>query len=51
MAEVAAGAYVAAEVIEHVAEAGYAAYIITKPTLPLKVTFTRVATATDDESR
>ncbi|KAH9866548.1 hypothetical protein J1614_008238 [Plenodomus biglobosus] len=51
MAEIAAGAYVAAEVVEHTAEAGYAAYIVSKPTLPLKVTFTRMATASDDESR
>lgn len=50
-AEIAAGAYVAAEVVEHTAEAGYAAYIVSKPTLPLKVTFTRIATASDDESR
>lgn len=51
MAEIAAGAYVAAEFIEHTAQAGYAAYIVSKPTLPLKVTFTRIATASDDESR
>lgn len=50
MAEVAAGAYIAAEVVEHTAEAGYAAYIVSKPTLPLKVTFTRMATATGDTS-
>lgn len=50
MAEVAAGAYIAAEVVEHTAEAGYAAYIVSKPTLPLKVTFTRIATATGDTS-
>ena len=51
MADIAAGVYVAAEVVEHTAEAGYAAYIVTKPTLPLKVTFTRIATASDDDSR
>ena len=50
MAEIAAGAYVAAEVIEHTAEAGYAAYIVSKPTLPLKVTFKRIATASGDSS-
>lgn len=50
MAEVAAGAWVAAEVVEHTAEAGYAAYLVSKPTLPLKVTFTRIATATGDPS-
>lgn len=51
MAEIAAGAYVAAEVVEHTAEAGYAAYIVSKPTLPLKVSFTRMATASDDKSK
>lgn len=51
MAELAAGAYLAAEVVEHTAEAGYAAYIISKPTLSLKVSFLRIATASDDESR
>ncbi len=50
MAEVAAGTYIAAEVVEHTAEAGYAAYIVSKPTLPLKVTFTRMATASGDSS-
>ena len=50
MADVAAGAWVAAEVVEHTAEAGYAAYLVTKPTLPLKVTFTRMATAKGDDS-
>lgn len=51
MAEVAAGAYLAAEVVEHTAQAGYAAYVISKPTLPLKVSFLRIATASDDDSR
>jgi hypothetical protein len=50
MAEVAAGVYVAAEAIEHTAEAAYAGYIVSKPTLPLKVTFTRIATASGDQS-
>jgi hypothetical protein len=49
-AEIAAGAYVATEVIEHTAEAGYAAYIVSKPTLPLKATFTRIATSSGDHS-
>lgn len=48
MAELAAAAYVAAEVIEHGAQAGYAAYLVSKPTLPLKATFTRIATASND---
>jgi len=51
MAELAAGAYVAAEVVEHTAQAGYAAYVVSKPTLPLKVSFLRIATASDDASR
>ncbi|KAH7374277.1 hypothetical protein BKA66DRAFT_468172 [Pyrenochaeta sp. MPI-SDFR-AT-0127] len=50
-AEIAAGAYIASEVIEHGAQAGYAAYLVSKPTLPLKVHFTRIATASDDQSR
>ena len=50
MAEVAAGTYIAAEVVEHTVEAGYAAYIVSKPTLPLKVSFTRIATASGDPS-
>ncbi|KAH7408497.1 hypothetical protein DE146DRAFT_646366 [Phaeosphaeria sp. MPI-PUGE-AT-0046c] len=50
-AEVAAGAYIASEIIEHGAQAGYAAYLVSKPTLPLKVTFTRIATASDDHTK
>jgi hypothetical protein len=49
-AELIGGAYIAAEVIEHGAEAGYAAYIVSKPTLPLKATFQRIATADEDHS-
>jgi hypothetical protein len=51
MAEIAAGAYLASEVIEHGAQAGYAAYLVSKPTLPLKATFTRIATAGDDHTK
>jgi hypothetical protein len=50
-AEIAAGAYIASEVIEHGAQAGYAAYLVSKPTLPLEATFTRIATASDDNTR
>lgn len=50
-AEIAAGAYIAAEVVEHGAQAAYAGYIVSKPTLPLKATFKRIATAADDLSR
>lgn len=49
-AEAAAGAYIAAEAIEHTVEAGYAAYIVSKPTLPLKATFTQIATTSGDHS-
>lgn len=49
-AEVAAGAYIAAEAIEHTAEAGYAAYIVSKPTMPLKATFSRIATTSGDHT-
>jgi hypothetical protein len=51
MAEIAAGVYLASEVIEHGAQAGYAAYLVSKPTLPLKATFTRIATAADDHTQ
>ncbi|KAF1917405.1 hypothetical protein BDU57DRAFT_513638, partial [Ampelomyces quisqualis] len=51
MAEIAAGAYIASEVVEHGAQAGYAAYLVSKPTLPLKATFTRIATASDDHTQ
>jgi hypothetical protein len=50
-AETAAGVYIASEVIEHGAQAGYAAYLVSKPTLPLKATFTRIATASDDHTK
>lgn len=50
-AELAAGAYLAAEAIEHGAQVGYAAYLVSKPTLPLKATFKRIATASDDHTR
>jgi hypothetical protein len=50
-AELIGGAYIASEVVEHSVEAGYAAYIVSKPTLPLKATFQRIATADDDHSR
>ncbi|KAF2015760.1 hypothetical protein BU24DRAFT_491969 [Aaosphaeria arxii CBS 175.79] len=54
MAEVAAGAGVAIaaeEVVSRGAEVGLAAYMIAKPTMPLKATYTRIATADDDPSR
>lgn len=54
MAEVAAGmgAVVAAEqVISTTIEGGTAGYLLAQPTLPLKATYTRVATAEDDHTR
>jgi hypothetical protein len=50
-AEAVAGAYIATEAIERTAEAGYAAYIVSKPTLPLKATFSQIATTSGDHSR
>lgn len=50
-AELVGGAYLATEVVEHGAEAAYAAYIVSKPTLPLKATFQRIATAEDDHTQ
>jgi hypothetical protein len=50
-AELVGGAYLATEVVEHGAEAAYAAYIVSKPTLPLKATFQRIATADDDHTQ
>ncbi|KAF2686307.1 hypothetical protein K458DRAFT_476830 [Lentithecium fluviatile CBS 122367] len=52
MAEVAAGAGAALaveEVLSTTVQAGVAGYFLTKPTLPLKATFTCVAIADDDE--
>ncbi|PSN61077.1 galactose oxidase [Corynespora cassiicola Philippines] len=54
MAEVAAGAGVALaaeEVVSTTAQAGVAGYMIAKPTLPLKATYTMIANATDDSTR
>ena len=54
MAEVAAGAGVALaaeEVVSTTAQAGVAGYMIAKPTLPLKVTYTMIANATYDSTR
>ena len=51
MAEVAAGAVVAEEVVTNVAYAGVGAYMVAKPTMPLKATFTRIANSKDDDSR
>ncbi|CAI6337620.1 unnamed protein product [Periconia digitata] len=52
MAELAAGAGIALaaeQVVSTTAQVGTAGYILTKPTQPLKATFTRIATADDDD--
>jgi len=51
MAEVAAAAWAVEETISTTAQAGVAAYMVAKPTMPLKATFTQVATSSDDETR
>ena len=51
MADVAAGLYVAGETIETAAQIGVGAYMVTKPTQPLKATFLQIATSSDDETR
>ncbi|KAK4539309.1 hypothetical protein LTR36_000802 [Oleoguttula mirabilis] len=51
MAEVVAAAWAAEEVVSTTAQAGFAAYMIAKPTMPLKATFTQIATSSDDETR
>ena len=50
MAEAAAAA-VAYETVETAAQVGVGAYMVAKPTMPLKATFTRIATSSDDETR
>ena len=54
MAEVAAGAGIALaaeEVVSTGVQAGVAGYMIAKPTIPLKVTYTMIANAQDDTAR
>lgn len=54
MAEVAAGAgaaLAAEEVISTSVQAGVAGYLVAKPTMPLKVTYTMIAHAEDDSTR
>ncbi|KAF2652014.1 hypothetical protein K491DRAFT_605797 [Lophiostoma macrostomum CBS 122681] len=54
MAEVAAGAGVALaaeEIVSTGVQAGVAGYMIAKPTLPLKVTYTMIASAQDDSTQ
>ncbi|KAK5725378.1 hypothetical protein LTR15_003564 [Elasticomyces elasticus] len=51
MAEVAAIAWAAEEVVSTTAQVGIGAYMVSKPTLPLKATFTQIATSSDDNTR
>lgn len=51
MAEVAAGALVAEQVIATTVEgAALTGYAVSKPTMPLKASFTQIATAPKDDS-
>ena len=51
MAEVAAGVWAAEEVISTGVQAGIAGYAVAKPTVPLKATFSQIASTTKDDSR
>ena len=51
MAEIAAGLWVAEEVVSTTAQAGLAAYYVSQPTMPLKATFSQIATSSDDGTR
>lgn len=51
MAEIAAGAVVAEEIVSTTVQGAVATYAITKPTNGLKGTFKQIATARDDETR
>lgn len=50
MAEIAAGAVVAEEIVSNTAYAAVGTYMIAKPTMPLKATFRQIATSKDDET-
>ena len=50
-AEAAAGLWAAEEVVSTGVQAGVGAYMVAKPTMPLKANFTQIATAKDDETR
>ena len=50
MAEAAAGVAIY-ETVETVAQLGVGAYMVAKPTGPLKAQFSQIATSSDDETR
>jgi len=51
MAEVAAIAVAVEETISTTAQVGIGAYYLSKPTMPLKATFTQIATSSDDTTK
>jgi hypothetical protein len=50
MAEAAAAA-VAYEAVETTAQVGVGAYMVAKPTMPLKATFKQIASSSDDQTK
>ena len=50
MAEIGAAA-IAYETVETVAQVGVGAYMVAKPTMPLKATFAQIATSSDDQTK
>lgn len=51
MAEVAAGLWAAEEVVSTGVQAGVGAYMVAKPTMPLKATFTQISPPVDDSAK
>lgn len=51
MAELAAGAVAAEEIVSTSLQAGLAAYVVSQPTVPLKATFGQIATTPSDDDR
>ncbi|KAI0509714.1 hypothetical protein F5B22DRAFT_312747 [Xylaria bambusicola] len=51
MAEVAAGLAAAEQIISTGVQAGVSGYAVAKPTMPLKATFSQIASTTQDDSR
>lgn len=50
-AEVAAGAWAVEEVVSTGVQAGVGAYMVAKPTMPLKANFRQIVTTQDDGTR
>jgi len=50
-AEAAAGLWAAEEVVSTTAQLAVGTYMVAKPTMPLKATFTQIATSSDDNTR